>query len=258
MATVIITGASMGIGRALALAWAKRGSTVVLSARGLPALEEVAREVEREGGRALVVAGDVTDETHRVALVERAIAETGSLDVLVNNAGRGYYARALDVDVETLRLLFELNVVAPLRLAQIAMPHLERSRGAVVMMSSIAGVIAAPRYAAYSASKFALEAIAMAMRAELAASGVDVVVVRPGPVATPFRENAEKASNEVLERLPERKPQTAEEVAEVTLRAVDRRRAVAETSAYVRAASAASRFLPGPIRSVLRRLATTR
>jgi short-subunit dehydrogenase len=170
MSTVVITGASMGIGRAMARAWAGRGVTLVLAARTEGALEEVAREVEAAGGRAVVVAGDVTVEADRDALVARA-AETGSLDVLVNNAGRGFYAPFPDVDLDALRSLFELNVVAPLRLSQLALPHLERSRGTIVMMSSVAGLVAAPNYAAYAASKFALEAIAMSMRAELAGCG---------------------------------------------------------------------------------------
>lgn len=256
MPTVIITGASMGIGRSLAIAWAKRKATVVLSARGRDALEDVAREVEALGGRALVEPGDVTDEAHRLALVSRAAHETGALDVLVNNAGRGFLSPALKIDIDKIRELFELNVFAPLRLVQIAAPHLERSRGTVVMMSSIAGVVAAPRYAAYSASKFALEAIAMSMRSELAATGVRVVVVRPGPVATPFRANAVRADGETGYDAPDPKAQSADAVAELTLRAVDRAAPIVETSAYVRLASAASRLAPPAVRVALRRMAS--
>src|SRR5262245_23497742 len=129
MPTVVLTGASLGIGRSLALAWARRGATLVLSARGRERLDEVAREVEQAGGRAIVEAGDVTDEAHRARIVERAVAEGGSLDVLVNNAGRGFYAPSLKIDIDEMRRLFELNVVAPLRLAQLAAPHLERAKG---------------------------------------------------------------------------------------------------------------------------------
>src|SRR5262249_42187850 len=100
MLTVIITGASMGIGRSLALAWAARGATLVLSARHKEPLEAVAHEVETSGGRAFVEAGDVTDEGHRRRLIERAVADGRSLDVLVNNAGRGFRAPVLRIDVE--------------------------------------------------------------------------------------------------------------------------------------------------------------
>ncbi|HEY8073333.1 MAG TPA: SDR family NAD(P)-dependent oxidoreductase, partial [Labilithrix sp.] len=105
MATIVITGASMGIGRAMALAWAARKDTVVLSARGRETLEAVALEVETAGGRAIVVPGDVTDEAHRVELVARA-RETGALDVLVNNAGRGFAANVLAIELEKMRELF--------------------------------------------------------------------------------------------------------------------------------------------------------
>lgn len=254
MATVIITGASTGIGRALALAWAPRGATVVLSARSRGPLEEVAREVESAGGRALVVCGDVTDQAHREALVARA-AETGRLDVLVNNAGRGFYAPFERIDLAGVRALFELNVLAPLALSQLACPHLERTGGTIVMMSSVAGLVAAPRYAAYAASKFALEAVAMSMRSELASRGVRVCVVRPGPVATPFRANATKAPGVKGYDAPDPKAQAADEVADLTLRAVDRHCPVVETSRFVRVASSASRFAPRGLRVVLARMA---
>jgi short-subunit dehydrogenase len=254
--TAIITGASMGIGRSLALAWADRKADVVLSARGKDALDEVAREVIAKGARAIVVPGDVTKEDHRLELVERAIAETGRIDVLVNNAGRGFLAQAIKIDLAQMRDLFELNVFAPLHLAQIAMPQLEKTRGTVVMMSSIAGVVAAPRYGAYAASKYALEAIALAMRSELAASGVRVVVVRPGPVATPFRVNATRAEGEAYDAPVDPKAQAPETIAELTLRAVDRGTSIVETSAYVRFASAAYRFAPPAVRVALKRMAT--
>jgi short-subunit dehydrogenase len=249
---VVITGASMGIGRELALAWARRGARVVLSARSADALAEVAREVEALGGKSIVVPGDVTSDDHRRELVGRA----GEFDVLVNNAGRGFYSPILKIDAGEMRDLFELNVFAPLRLVQLAAPALERSRGTIVMMSSIAGVVAAPRYGAYAASKFALEALAMAMRSELAAAGIEVVVIRPGPVDTPFRANASRAPGEVGYDAPDPKAQRATDVAEMTVRAVEKRKPVVETSAYVIGAATAMRLVPPAVRMVLRRMAS--
>jgi short-subunit dehydrogenase len=254
MPTIVLTGASMGIGRALALEWAKRKATLILSARGKEALHEVARDVESAGGHAIPVQGDVTEEAHREELVACAVS-TGSLDVLVNNAGRGFYAPWEKIDVAEMRALFELNVFSPLRLAQIAGPHLERAKGTVVMMSSIAGVVAAPRYAAYAASKFALEAVSMAMRSELAASGVRVAVIRPGPVDTPFRANATRAEGSVGYDAPDPKAQKAEDVAAMIVRAVERGTAVVETSNYVRAVSALTRIVPPALRLGLRQMA---
>src|SRR6185436_4640932 len=136
---------------------------------------------------------------------------------------------ALKIDVAKMRELFELNVVAPLRLVQLAAPHLEAARGTVVMMSSVAGIVAAPRYAAYAASKFALEAISMSLRSELAEVGVRVVVIRPGPVDTPFRANATRAEGQVGYDSPDKNAQPAEAVAQKTVRAVSRGTPVVET-----------------------------
>jgi short-subunit dehydrogenase len=260
MITVVLTGASMGIGRELAVAWGRRGARLVLSARSEDKLREVAREVEAAGGTADVVPGDVTDERHRAELVERA----GTIDVLVNNAGRGFYAPAMKIDLDEMRRVFELNVFAPLHLSQLAVPRMRagaplrggiRRGGTIVMLSSIAGVVAAPRYGAYAASKFALEALSMAMRSELAGLGIRVVVIRPGPVRTPFRANAARAAGEVGYDAPDPNGQSAERVAELTVRAVERGTAVVETSAFVRGASAAMRVVPPLARMALRRMA---
>jgi short-subunit dehydrogenase len=251
MATVVITGASMGIGRELALQWAKRGASLVLSARSGDTLAEVARDVEKLGGKATVVVGDVTKEEHRQELIARA----GAFDTLVNNAGRGFYAPQMKIDLDELRALFELNVFAPLRLVQLAQPALAASKGTVVMMSSIAGVIAAPKLGGYAASKFALEALSMAMRSELAADGIRIVVIRPGPVETPFRANATRAPNEAGYDKPDPTAQKVEAVASQTIRAVERGRAVVETSAFVVGAATAMRLVPPAVRLALRRMA---
>ena len=125
---------------------------------------------------------DVTREEERVRLIEQA-RETGRLDVLVNNAGRGYYGNVLRIDAAELEALFALNVVAPLRLAQLALDPLTRVGGTIVMLSSVAGVVASPRMGAYAASKFALEALSMALRhgGARSAPASRVLVVRPGP-----------------------------------------------------------------------------
>ncbi|HEY8086796.1 MAG TPA: SDR family NAD(P)-dependent oxidoreductase [Polyangiaceae bacterium] len=246
--TVIVTGASSGIGEALARAWGRSGATVVVSGRDEAGLARAAREVEHAGGRAIVQRTDVTREEDRVRLIERARAETGRLDVLVNNAGRGYYGSVAAIDATELEALFALNVVAPLRLAQLALDPLTRSGGTIVMMSSVVGVVASPRLGAYAASKFALEALSMSLRAELGGTGVRVLVVRPGPVDTPFRRNAITTDGRAGVRPRRAEVQTPDDVAEQVLIAVDRARAVLETTPFVRLASAAARMAPGAMR----------
>jgi short-subunit dehydrogenase len=254
--TVIVTGASSGIGRALALAWAKRGADVVLSGRNHAELEDAAQAVKSRGGQAFVCVGDMTVEPDRAALIEAARSATGRLDVLVNCAGQGYYGSVAQIDPQALAALFALNVVAPLRLAQLSIDPLTRTSGCIVMLSSIAGVVASPRMGAYAASKFALEALSMALRAELGGTGVRVVVVRPGPVDTPFRANAITTDGHAGVRPRAARVQSAEEVAEQTLDAVARGRAVVETTAFVRLASAAARMTPGALRWVTAAMAS--
>jgi short-subunit dehydrogenase len=252
---VLITGASSGIGRALALAWASTGAKVALSARGEGPLAEVAEAVKRAGGEALAVPSDVTVEASRKALVERTLSAFGGLDVLVNNAGRGHYAAALSVEPEQLEETYRLNAVAPLRLSQLAIDALTRSKGTIVMVSSIVGVVSTPRLGAYASSKFALEALSIALRAEVASRGVRVLVVRPGPVATPFHQNAVVDDGGTGYRPPGHKKQSAEAVAAMTLRAVERGAEVLETSLFVKASSAAARVAPGVFRRVARAMA---
>lgn len=253
---VVVTGASSGIGRALALAWARRGASLVLGARSADALDAVAREVRAAGGEAFTEAGDVTREEDRVRLIERARAEKGRLDVLVNNAGRGYYGTARSIAIDELEALFRLNVLAPLRLAQLAFDPLARTSGTIVMMSSIVGVVAAPRLGAYAASKFALEALSMSLRAELASAGVKVVVIRPGPVDTAFRKNSVTTDGQPGVRPPGARVQSADDVAAQTLAAVDRGTPVVETTRFVKLASATARVAPAAFRAITRRMAT--
>jgi short-subunit dehydrogenase len=252
---VVITGASSGIGRALALEWAKGGASIVLSGRNRDALDNVANAVRAAGGEATVEAGDITDEEQRRRLIDRALHEKGRIDVLVNNAGRGFYAKIVDIDVSEMEKLFALNVIAPLRLAQLALEALMRSQGSIVMLSSVAGVVAAPHLGAYAASKFALEALSIALRAELRQSGVRVHVIRPGPVATPFRANSVAVGVPAGVRPAGSTLQTPEIIARKTVRAVKKNQAVIETSMFVRVASFASRVAPPVFRILAARMA---
>ncbi|WP_042369564.1 SDR family oxidoreductase [Streptacidiphilus neutrinimicus] len=194
MAVAIVTGASRGLGRALALALAERGWEVVVDGRGAAGLAELA------AGRPRIhaVAGDVTDTWHRTALITTA-ADLGGVDLLVNNAGvlggRGLAAVA-DLSLEELRRAFEVNVLAPLGLLQETLPLLRASGGAVLNISSDAAVEAYPTWGGYGATKAALEALSGSLSAELAEE-VDaprVWWVDPGEMDTAMYRAADAAA----------------------------------------------------------------
>jgi NAD(P)-dependent dehydrogenase (short-subunit alcohol dehydrogenase family) len=182
--TVLVTGASSGIGRATARLFAAEGWTVYATARresDLDGLEDCRTD-----------ALDVTSGEAIDRVVGRIVAEEGSVGCLVNNAGYGQYGPVEDIPTDRLHRQFDVNVYGPHRLVRVVLPHMrERGEGTVVNVSSVSGRVSTPGSGAYSASKFALEALSDALRAEAGRFGVDVVLVEPGPVATAFRDRAE-------------------------------------------------------------------
>lgn len=185
--TVIITGASSGIGRAVAHEFANRGANIVLASRSRERLDGIALELP---GRALVVPTDVTERYAAAALVRKAVEEFGAVDVLINNAGVGLFAPIADGNVENARYLFEVNFWGALNCIQATTPYmLDQGRGHIVNVSSIAGHIAPPYMGMYAASKHALAAISDALRIELGGTGVGVSTIYPGLTVTSFTEN---------------------------------------------------------------------
>jgi NAD(P)-dependent dehydrogenase (short-subunit alcohol dehydrogenase family) len=186
---VAITGASSGIGREAALAFAREGAKVAVAARRADRLDALAAEIRAAGGHAIAVACDVTRRADVDALADRAVAEWGRLDVFVNNAGVGLAARVLDTGEADFEQLFRVNVLGALYGMQAAARHMRpRGAGAIVNVSSVVGKRALPGNGAYCATKFALQALSDSLRLELGGSGVDVVVVCPGLTDTEFRE----------------------------------------------------------------------
>ncbi len=179
---VLVTGCSRGIGHQAALRLAERGWTVVGTVRG-----ETGREALRRAG-VEVAWLDVADEDRVAEVVEETVHRHGRLDALVANAGFGLFGCFEDLAPSQVRALFEVNVFGAMACARAALPHLRRSRGRLVAISSVAGRRAAPGSSAYSATKFALEGWAEALRHELRPAGVGVVLVEPGPTATGFAE----------------------------------------------------------------------
>ena len=178
---VLITGCSSGVGRAAALAFRAAGYATFATARNPATLEELAAM----GCETLAL--DVTDEAARRAAVEAIEARFGAVGILVNNAGYGQYGPIEEISLDAMRRQFETNVFGAMRLAQLVLPAMRRAgKGRIVNVSSVAGRVSVLGGGPYHAAKFALEAIADALRPEVEPFGVDVVNVLPGPIATHF------------------------------------------------------------------------
>ena len=185
----IVTGASSGIGRALALQLAAQGAKVVIAARRADRLEEVAAACRAAGGEALAVPTDVSDEAQCKALVEQAVAAFGKVDLLVNNAGLAVIARLEDyADLGLFKHVMDVNFTGAVHCTYYALPHLIRSRGRIVAISSLGGKAPVPYNSPYIASKFAMHGFFDSLRIELMKHNVSVTVVCPFWVVTGFHE----------------------------------------------------------------------
>ena len=196
---VIVTGASAGLGRSIAGAFATAGAKVVLAARQQGPLTTAANELKARGHDALAVSVDVTNESDVRALVEQTCQHFGRIDVLVNNVGRSARGALLDTTPEDFENLLELNLLAAVRCTRAAAEMLIQQQGSIVNIASLAAKSAARYLGAYPASKFALAAYTQQLRLELAPQGVHVMLVCSGPIA---RDNAEQRYEAQLEGFP--------------------------------------------------------
>ena len=197
MSVVIITGASDGIGAELARQMAQaQGSSLqlVLAARNWDKLEAVAQACRQHGAMVVARATDVSRETDCRALVSDTVARFGGIDMLVNNAGMSGHALLAEVaDLDWYEDLMRVNLWGSVWCTHAALPHLQASRGRIVAISSLAGIVALPGRTAYSATKFAMNGFFEALRLELAPQGVSVTIAYPGVVATGIRQRGYNA-----------------------------------------------------------------
>ncbi len=182
---IIITGASAGIGKALAYALAPQAPKLVLVARDRVRLEEVAEACERLGATTLVVPMDVADPQSCEEMVQSAVEKFSRIDVLVNNAGMSMWASVEDVqDVSRMKRLIDVNLLGSMYCTKFALPFLKETQGRIVAISSVASLTGVPFHAAYCASKHAMNGFFESLRIELAETGVSVTIVAPDFVQT--------------------------------------------------------------------------
>jgi clavulanate-9-aldehyde reducatase len=219
-----ITGASSGIGEATALAFAGEGAAVALGARRSDRIEELARRIEADGGRAAAITVDVTDEQQAHAFVRDAHERLGGLDALINNAGLMLLGPIEGADSDQWRRMVDVNVLGLLYCTQAALPLMrEGGGGSIVNIASVAGRVGNPGSAVYNATKWAVVGFSEALRKEATPSKVRVTCIEPGYVRTELQgHNEHPAVLQAMERMEEEIGDVleAEDIAEAILHVV--------------------------------------
>lgn len=248
----VVTGASQGIGRALALEGARRGMTIVAQARSKNLLDELVLEASGQPGRVLAEVGDVTHAGDRARLVRRCREELGGLDLLVNNAGIGATGHFADSGPERLRQIFEVNVFGLVEVTRACLGMLVKgTTPMVVNIGSIVGERGFPARSEYSSSKFAVHSFSDGLRAELAKDNVDVLMIAPGLTQTNFSRNMIEQSAKV--QLDHMRGMSSEEVAAATWDAAARGREEVFLTRQGRLLLRVNRFLPWLVDRIMRR-----
>ena len=250
--TAVITGAAGGIGRALALSFARRGCHLALADIDEPGMNQTADSARAYGVRVSQHRIDVADRIAVAEFPQLVSAEHPGVDVLVNNAGVAIGGTFEQVSDEDFEWLFEINFWGVVRMTRAFLPLLRASDDArVVNLSSVYGLIAPPEQAAYAASKFAVRGFSEALRHELEGSGVGVTVVHPGGIATSIAENARVPAGATEEEIARRREKyrkllrlSPEVAAETIVRGIERRKTRVLIGSDARVISAVARLLP--------------
>jgi short-subunit dehydrogenase len=227
--SVIVTGASSGIGRALALRLADEGAWLALAARSAQRLDSLAAECRQRGGRAMPMPTDVADESRCEALIQRTRETYGRIDLMVNNAGMDVVSKLEDLsDLHLFKQVMDVNFYGTVYCTYHALPSLKETRGRIVNVSSLGGMLAIPFNTSYVASKFAVMGFSGSLRMELMQAGVSVTVICPYWVVTEFHERYldkdGRPKGPSGRALYTEKMMTADQCAHVIVRAARRRK----------------------------------
>ena len=223
---VLITGASSGIGRALAFAFGREGASIVICARKADALQVVSDELRQAGITVLALTADVSVEQDVQRLIEQTVARFSRLDILINNAGISMRSMLVDTDPAVIQKVMDVNFMGTVYATRYALPYIQQTKGSIVGISSIAGYRGLPVRSGYSASKFAMNGFLEALRTELLHTGVHVLTACPGFTASNIRVSALDAHGQAKGETmrDEANMMSAEECADHILRAVKNRR----------------------------------
>jgi short-subunit dehydrogenase len=258
MKTFVITGASDGIGAEIARQLAATHGAdagLVLAARNREKLDAVAAQCDARGAQALAVVTNVSEESECRALIDQAVQRFGRIDALINNAGVSAQALFADVKAQDLHWyenLMKVNLWGSVWCTHAALPHLVASKGSIVAVSSLAGLVGVPGRTAYSATKFAMTGFFEALRAELKSSGVSVTTAYPGVVATSIRHRGYNARGEPAgsSGLKEDDAMSVEECARLIVEGMNARRREVVMTAKGKLGRFAKLVAPGMVESM--------
>jgi short-subunit dehydrogenase len=256
-ARIIVTGASSGIGWALAEQLARLKSRLVLASRNREKLEELAAALAVNAAETCVVPTDVTNPHDRARLIETAVARFGGLDILINNAGVGAMGFFGDADENRLRRIFEVNFFATTELTRVALTYLRQGKNPMVVnVSSILGRRAIPGCTEYCASKFALAGWSEGLRAELSQQGIHVLLVCPGRIQTNFQQNL--IEDKIRFGWQNHRQMSAERCAQLIVNAIRRRKNELTTTAQGKLLVGLNRLSPRLVDFLLNRYSRKR
>ena len=245
-AVAVVTGASSGIGEALAKEYALQGAKVVLAARQEDKLKDVVASIKSAGGDAVYSVCDVTLTDQCEALMAKAVEEYGKIDILICNAGLSMRAIFDDVEIDVLRRLMEVNFWGTVNCAKYALPYLQASKGSIVGVSSVAGLHGLPGRTGYSASKYAMTGFLETLRVENLKKGLHVMIACPGFTASNVRFSALTADGSCQGETPraEDKMMTPEQVARIIIRSTAKRKRLCLMDFDGRATHIVKKFMP--------------
>ena len=249
----LITGSSMGIGKTLAYELAKKGARIVLNARNEKRLQRTYEEMKSAGYDVTSVAGDVTSEEDCQRMVDQAISTFGQLDILINNAGLSTEGEIGELAGSVCRKIIEVNYLGSVFATQAALPQLEKSKGSVIFIGSVAGLRGLPNFSIYSSSKMALTALAESMRIEQAKKGVHVGLAYVGFTRNDVEKTIYNSAGELIPQ-PKRDFIKAEEpvvVANRIIRMIEKRTFKKVFTSLGKLNAVLCRIAPGVVHTIL-------